>query len=49
MSVMAARGGGINLKIRGLKEGVTSLDMQLEHALKVAMTPEPTKGPTPRT
>ena len=43
MSVMAARGGGINMKIRGLTDGVTSLYVQLEQALKHAMTPEPKK------
>ncbi|MGH7546649.1 MAG: hypothetical protein ACREMM_00575 [Gemmatimonadales bacterium] len=40
MSVMAGRGGGINMKIRGLTDGVNSLRLQLEHALKQAMTPE---------
>jgi len=44
MSVMAARGGGINMKVRGLVDGVNSLTMQLEHALKVASTPEPKRG-----
>ncbi|HEX9282521.1 MAG TPA: hypothetical protein VF882_01920, partial [Gemmatimonadales bacterium] len=34
MSVMAGRGGGINMKIRGLTDGVNSLGMQLEMALK---------------
>ncbi len=41
---MAARGGGINMKVRGLADGVNSLTMQLEHALKVASTPEPKRG-----
>jgi len=40
MSVMAGRGGGLDMKIRGLRDGVNSLRMQLDHALKVAMTPE---------
>jgi len=44
MSVMAARGGGVNMKVRGLADGVNSLTMQLEHALKVASTPEPKRG-----
>lgn len=39
MSVMAARGGGINMKIRGLSDGVTSLTMQLDQALKHALAP----------
>lgn len=44
MSVMAGRGGGIHMKIRGLSDGVNSLLMQLELALKHALTaPEPKK------
>ena len=43
MSVMAGRGGGINMKIRGLTDGVSNLYIQLEQALKHAMTPEPKK------
>jgi hypothetical protein len=45
MSVMAGRGGGINMKIRGLGDGVGSLVMQLEAALKHAMTPVAPKHP----
>ncbi len=41
MSVMAARGGGIHMKVRGLTDGVNSLRMQLDLALKQALTPEP--------
>jgi len=41
LAVMAARsGGGINFKIRGLLDGVNSLNMQLELSLKMAMTPD---------
>lgn len=41
LAVLAARtGGGINFKIRGLAEGVNSLNMQLEQSLKAAMTPD---------
>jgi len=47
MSVMAGRGGGIDMKIRGLSDGVNSLRMQLDQALKQAMTPEPTQPPGP--
>ncbi len=47
MSVMAARGGGIHMKIRGLEDGVNSLKIQLEQALKAAMTPDP-KSQTPK-
>jgi hypothetical protein len=39
MSVMAGRGGGIDMKIRGLKDGVNSLRLQLDMALKQAMKP----------
>jgi hypothetical protein len=45
MSVMAGRGGGILLKIRGLADGVNSLQMQLEAALRHAMTPVAPKTP----
>src|SRR6266516_5490662 len=45
MSVMAGRGGGIDMKIRGLSDGVNSLRMQLDQALKQAMTPEPLQPP----
>ncbi len=44
MSVMAGRGGGINMKIRGLVDGVNSLTMQLEQARKIASTPEPKRA-----
>ncbi|MGH7569350.1 MAG: hypothetical protein ACREL9_10360 [Gemmatimonadales bacterium] len=38
LAVLASRGGGgINFKIRGLLEGVTSLTMQLDQSLKSAM------------
>jgi hypothetical protein len=39
LSVMASRGGGLAMKLRGLTEGVASMRMQLDHALKVASTP----------
>ncbi len=45
MSVMAGRGGGIHMKVRGLTDGVNSLLMQLEQALKHAMTPAEPKKP----
>jgi hypothetical protein len=45
MAVMASRGGGLDFKIRGLGEGVTSLSMQLEHALKTASTPVAPRPP----
>jgi hypothetical protein len=40
LAVMAARTGGINMKLRGLADGVNSMDMQLDQALKTAMAPE---------
>jgi hypothetical protein len=40
MSVMAGRGGGIDMKIRGLKDGVNSLRMQLDRALTQATAPK---------
>jgi hypothetical protein len=40
MSVMAGRGGGIAMKIRGLSDGVNSLRLQLDQAMKQAMTAE---------
>jgi len=50
LAVLAARsGGGMNFKVRGLGEGVNSLNMQLELSLKQAMAPEKDekpKGPT---
>jgi hypothetical protein len=40
LSIMASRSGGINMKIRGLQDGLNSIDMQLDQALKSAMKPE---------
>jgi chromosome segregation ATPase len=39
MSVMAGRGGGINMKIRALGDAVNNLYMQLDAALRQAMEP----------
>lgn len=39
MSVMASRGAGLNTKLRGLGEGVVSLTMELDQALRSASTP----------
>ncbi|HVH10916.1 MAG TPA: hypothetical protein VM736_14060 [Gemmatimonadales bacterium] len=41
MSVMAARGGGVLMKIRALGDAVNNLDIQLEAALKHALAPPP--------
>ena len=39
MSVMAGRGGGINMKVRALSDSVNSLNMQLAAAMTHAMVP----------
>jgi hypothetical protein len=40
LAIMASRTGGLNMKLRGLADGVNSMDMQLDQALKAAMAPE---------
>jgi len=41
LSVLAARGGsGMAFKLRGLNDGVNTMTMQLEQALKAALQPE---------
>ena len=46
LAVLAARsGGGMNFKIRGLGEGVNSLNLQLDLSLKQAMTPDKEEKP----
>ena len=45
MSVMASRGGGINMKVRALADAVSSLMMQLDVAMKHATTPPEPKSP----
>jgi chromosome segregation ATPase len=45
MSVMAGRGGGINMKIRALADSVSSLYMQLDAAMTHALTPPEPKKP----
>ena len=44
MSVLAARSGGLNMKIRGLRDAVNSIQAQLDHELKAALHPQ-RKGP----
>jgi hypothetical protein len=44
LSTMAGRSQGMMMKLRGLNEGLASLSLQLDQALKDAMTPE--KRPT---
>lgn len=40
MSNLARRGGGVQLKVRGLREGLGSLHLNYEGALRSATTPE---------
>lgn len=48
LSIMASRSGGIAMKIRGLLDGLNSIDMQLDQALKTASKPEEAdKKPAP--
>jgi hypothetical protein len=44
MSVMASRGGGLAMKLRGLSEGVASLTMELDNAMRAASTPRGRAG-----
>jgi hypothetical protein len=46
LAVMAARGGGMSMKLRGLEDGVHSLRLQLEHAHKMASAIEEKKPPS---
>jgi hypothetical protein len=45
MGTMARRGGGLQMKVRGLRELLGSLKINYEAALRSAKTPEP-PGPT---
>jgi|SRR5579859_1416293 len=40
LSVVASRSQGMNVKIRALNDGLNSIDMQLDLAMKNAMQPE---------
>ena len=40
MSMIARRGGGLQMKVRALREGQASLKINFEGALKAASTPE---------
>ena len=44
MSVLATRAGNLNMKIRGLRDAVNSIQAQLDHELKAALHPQ-RKGP----
>jgi hypothetical protein len=41
MGMLARRGGGVQMKVRGLREGLASLKINYEGALRSAKTPEP--------
>lgn len=40
MSMMARRGGGLQMKVRGLREGLVSLKTNFDGAYRAASTPE---------
>ena len=41
MGMLARRGGGVQMKVRGLRDGLASLRVNFEGALRSARTPEP--------
>lgn len=41
LSVLTKRSAGVNVKLRGLAEGMVALTMQLDLSLRAAMRPEP--------
>lgn len=41
MGMLARRGGGVQMKVRGLRDGLASLRVNFEGALRSAKTPEP--------
>ncbi|MEO8448185.1 MAG: hypothetical protein ABI647_00245 [Gemmatimonadota bacterium] len=40
MAIMSRRGGGIQMKVRGLREGLASLKVNFDGAMRSATTPE---------
>ena len=44
MSMVARRGGGLQMKVRALREGQASLKINFDGALRAASTPEGTPG-----
>jgi hypothetical protein len=46
MSVMAGRGGGVNMKIRALGDAVNNLAIQLDAAMKHTLLPPEPRKPT---
>jgi hypothetical protein len=47
LAVMAARSSGLNMKLRGLADGLNSIDIQLDQSLKAALAPEKSKERAP--
>jgi hypothetical protein len=47
MATMARRGGGLQMRVRGLRELLGSLKINYEAALRSATTPEPGAEPEP--
>lgn len=44
MSTLARRSGGLQMRIRGLREGLASLKINYEGALRAATTPDADEG-----
>lgn len=44
MSMLARRGGGMQMKVRGLREGQASLKINFDGAMRAASTPEGKPG-----
>ena len=44
MSMVARRGGGLQMKVRALREGQASLKINFDGAMRAASTPEGTPG-----
>lgn len=47
MAMLARRGGGLQMKVRGLREGLVSLKTNYEGALRAATRPHEEAGPAP--
>lgn len=44
MATLARRGGGLQMRLRGLRDGLASLKVHYDGALRSASTPEPEGG-----
>jgi hypothetical protein len=49
VAVMATRSGGLNMKLRGIADGLNSIDIQLDQSLKSALAPEKSTDAAPET